>query len=234
MSKKVIELVEYTEDFRDYSELVKESVDGKETYFLEGCYGQLEKWNLNNRWYQKKEGEMIVEDYNKNRIPKRDKIFGELDHSKESSPQFHRMALIFENPLQIVNNDIVTKARVLESTTYGRTLKVVLDEKLKFGASTKGLGSLSKVTKKGKRGNLVSNWVLKNVADIVVDQSAQGALPKVIIEMLMENDRRIYDIFNYELIEEVRKNMRSVMSYEIEEKIDENFSKLLNFNIKNK
>lgn len=234
MAKKIITLEEYTEDFREFSECIKEEVDGKESYYLQGCYGQLEKWNLNNRWYQKKEGEAVVEDYNTNRIPNRDKIFGELDHSKESSPQFHRMALIYENPLSIEGNDIVTKARVLDTTTYGQTLKVVLDEGLKFGASTKSLGSLSKITKNGKRGNLVSNWILKNVADIVVDQSAQGALPKVIIEMLMENDRRIYDIFNYELIEEVRKNMKAVMSYNLNEEISQNFKTLLNFNIKNK
>ena len=96
------------------------------------------------------------------------------------------------------------------------------------------MGVLSSATKKGKRVKLVSSFQLRSPGDVVYNQSAPDAVPKVIIEMLMENDRRIYHIFNYELIEEVRKNMRSVMSYEIEEKIDENFSKLLNFNIKNK
>jgi len=226
-------LEEYVDDFRSISESIIEINEetNEKTYYIDGIWAQLELWNRNKRWYQKKEGEQVVEDFNGNRIPNRDKIFGELDHSKDSSPQFSRMSHIFENPLRIEGNDIYTKARVLSDTKEGQTLKVVLDEKLKYGVSTKSLGMLSKYKKNGVNGNLVSHWILKNVGDVVVDQSAPGATPKAIIEMIVENDPRMELIYGYEAITEVKKVLKRTKKAEIDDNLKALWKKIWEYEI---
>jgi len=224
-------IIEYVEDFRNFSEVITEEINGNQQLFLEGIFAQFEVFNANNRWYQLREGEAVVNDFNMNRIPRRDKIFGELDHSTESSPQFHRMALIFETPLRIDNNNLIARARVLDNTLYGQTLRVVLEEKLKFGASTKGVGNLSNTRKVGKRGKLVSNWQLKNVGDIVVDQSAPNAVPMVIMEMIMSGDKRMEKIFGTEIVYNTQNDILITKKSDLDEKTLKIWNKLMNINI---
>lgn len=224
-------LIEYVDDFRDRSQVLTEEINGQKQYFLEGIYAQFEIFNANRRWYQLREGEKVVQDFNENRIPNRDKIFGELDHSTEAAPQFHRMALIFESPLRIENKNLIAKARVLDNTLYGQTLAVVLEEKLKFGASTKGAGNLSRTRRGSQRGNLVTNWQLKNVGDIVVNQSAPNAVPYVIMEMIMSGDKRMEKIFGSELIYNTQKEVHKVNVNELDKKSREIWNKIMNKNI---
>ena len=66
-----IDLTEFTEDFRSISECVIEEAEGsnEKSYYIDGIWAQFEIWNGNRRWYQKKEGNSVIEDFNSKRIP---------------------------------------------------------------------------------------------------------------------------------------------------------------------
>jgi len=221
-----IPLIETVSDYRDRFEVIVEDYNGKPRKYLEGIYAQSERWNANDRWYQRSEFLKEMERFNKDIIPNR-KALGELDHSVETQVLLHRASHIFEDALRMEGNDLVGRARVMD-TGYGQTLAVLIDEKIPFGVSSKGMGSLSKYKKDGKQGNLVSGFQMRSPGDVVYNQSAPDAVPKAIIEMIMEYDQRMDAIWGTEVLDESRKRIRSINEYELKTKISDEFKRLIN------
>ncbi len=211
-----IELNEYFENYTDILSVVSESAESNEKpqKFLEGVWCQSEVFNANRRWYQNSEMVAEMERFNSSMIPKR-KALGELDHSSDNAVQLHRVSHIFETDLYMDGNNLCGRSKVLD-TTYGKTLSILIDEKIPFGVSSKGLGELSEITKKGVNGKLVSNFQLTSVGDVVYNQSAPDAIPNVIIEMIMSNDVRVSNIFGESLIHDTRQKIKSISIFELD------------------
>ena len=135
----------------------------------------------------------------------------------------HRISHIFETPLRFENNNIVGKARILD-TQYGKTVKVLIDEKIPFGVSSRGTGNLKRLDEY----NLVQGFKLITVADIVNNPSAPDAFPKTIIEMIMENDKRVEKIYNDIILNDVKKVIHNTPKTELDEEIKRQYNKIIN------
>ena len=221
-------LNEIVVDYRDVLEVVVEGEEEEKNIYLEGIFGQSETWNRNKRWYQKKELISEVDRFNREVIPVK-RALDELDHSQESDILLSRSSHIFEK-VWMDGNDMCARARIM-NTVNGKTLKIIIQEGVPFGVSTKALGILSKTKKCGQSGNLVSKLKLRSIGDAVFTQSAPQAIPDVIIEMLMENDERIRKIFGQEAIYNAQKIMKSTSASQLDEKTIEIYNKLMKINV---
>jgi len=214
------------ESIHDFEMLI-EKVGAMNNYYIHGIMMQSEKENRNGRTYQRKEFEKEVARYNEQIIPARRGV-GELEHSESYMPDMTRVSHIFEESLKMQGNDVYGKARVLQDTVYGQTLAAFIKEKIPFGLSSKGTGSVLKT--EGKM--LVHEYNLITPGDAVwfqscTDAKANTLAESALIEMMMENDRNILSIYNTELIESVKKNVRTATKEQIAETIRQEFKRVL-------
>lgn len=220
MSNKLCESIY---DFQTLSE----SINGNKSYYVYGIMMQSEIENRNGRIYQRHEFEKEVNRYNEEVVPSRRGV-GELEHSDSHMPNMTRVSHIFETPLNMEGNNVTGKARIL-NTVYGETVKVFIDEKIGFGLSSKGTGNILK--KEGK--NIVHEFCLITPCDIVYFQSAPDAtantfVESALIEMIVENDKRILALYDCELVETVKKNVHTATKDEIQEVVRREFNRIIN------
>lgn len=197
-------------------------------YYVHGVLMQSEIENRNGRIYQRHEFETEIMKYNKDVIPLRRGI-GELEHSDSYMPNMTRASHIFETPLVMQGNNVYGKARILD-TMYGQTVKVLINECVPFGLSSKGTGNVIK--REGK--NIVHDFGLITPADIVFLQSAPDALANTVvesalIEMLVENDRKLKMILDTELFETVKKNVKTATKSDINNTIRKEFQRVIDY-----
>jgi hypothetical protein len=159
-----------------------ENANGEKQHFIEGVFMQAETKNKNGRVYPKpilvKEAQRYVTEYvNKNRA------LGELNHPTGPSVNLdrvsHKVTWLYEN-----NNDFYGKAKILD-TPCGQIVKNLMNEGVKLGVSTRGMGSLE------KRGgiNVVKEDFMLAAIDIVADPSA----PNAFVNGIMEGREWIWD-----------------------------------------
>jgi len=159
-----------------------ENKDGEKQFFIEGVFMQAEQKNKNGRVYPKqilvKEANRYVTEYvNKNRA------LGELNHPTGPSVNLdrvsHKVTWLYEN-----NNDFYGKAKILD-TPCGQIVKNLMNEGVKLGVSTRGMGSLE------KRGgvNVVKEDFMLAAIDIVADPSA----PNAFVNGIMEGREWVWD-----------------------------------------
>ena len=222
-------LVESIQNF----EILTEANNGQKNYYVHGILMQSEIENRNGRIYQRSEFEKEIKRYNEEIIPARRGI-GELEHSDSYLPSMARASHIFETPLTMNGNDVYGKARIL-NTVHGQTAKVFVDEGISFGLSSKGTGNVLK--REGK--NVVYQFYLITPADLVYFQSAPGAIANTVvesalIEMLTENDRRLQALYDCELIDTVKKNIKTATGEQVKEAIRTEFQRVIDYINKNK
>lgn len=88
--------------------------------------------------------------------------------------------------LKQVGNDFIGKAKILTDMPCGKIVKSLMDENIKFGVSSRGVGTL----KRGNGCDLVEdNYHLAVAADIVADPSA----PSAFVSGLMESREWIFE-----------------------------------------
>jgi hypothetical protein len=159
-----------------------ENANGEKQHFIEGVFMQAEQKNKNGRVYPKqilaKEAQRYVTEYvNKNRA------LGELNHPTGPSVNLdrvsHKITWLYEN-----NNDFYGKAKILD-TPCGQIVKNLMNEGVKLGVSTRGMGSLEK---KGSI-NVVKEDFMLAAIDIVADPSA----PNAFVNGIMEGREWIWD-----------------------------------------
>ena len=118
--------------------IVTESID-KSLYVL-GVFSSAEVKNNNNRTYKKdllnREVEKLTEQVNSN------SLYGQLNHPTSPEINLEKVAILVES-LKWQGNDLLGKAKVLENTHCGGTLKGILDAGGKVGISSRGLGTVS-------------------------------------------------------------------------------------------
>lgn len=203
----------------DVSVLVEGKGDSKKLY-ISGPFLQAEKVNRNNRVYPMSIMEKAVEKYYEDYI-KENRALGELNHPAEPVVNPERAAIM---TTELKKNGIYFegKAKVL-STPMGKIVENLLNDGVKIGVSSRGLGSL-KPMREGFN-EVQNDFVLTTAADVVFDPSAQSSF----VEGVMESAEWIYEsgLFRQIDLEEQHKRMKLAKKRELAETQLAVFEKLM-------
>ena len=164
-----------TEKVEDVQVLTEEK-NGKKKLYIEGTFLQGEIKNRNGRMYPLATLEREVSKYNESFI-KSGRALGELGHPEGPTVNLDRASHLITSLVQEGNN-FRGRARILE-TPMGNIAKQLLDEGVKLGVSSRGIGSL-KETNGCKV--VADDYMLATAADIVADPSAPDAFVNGIME----------------------------------------------------
>lgn len=155
--------------------IVEGKTHGKE-YFIEGPFLQADIKNRNGRIYPLATLEKEVERYMQEQV-KENRALGELGHP--DTPTINLLLVSHRiTELTREGSDFRGKAKILD-TPNGKIVKSLIDEGVKLGVSSRGLGSITKTSE----GNVVGeDFMLATAADIVSDPSAPNAFVRGIME----------------------------------------------------
>ena len=164
-------------------DFLTEEVDGKKRQFIEGVFLQAEVKNRNGRMYPVKTLAREVAKYDESYIQK-GRALGELGHPDGPSINLDRVSHRIVS-LKQEGNNFIGKAQILD-TPMGKIAKNLLDEGVKLGVSSRGMGSL---IKKEGCNNVADDFMLATAADIVADPSA----PDAFVDGIMEGKEWVWD-----------------------------------------
>ena len=160
-----------------------EENEGKKNYFIEGIFLQAELKNRNGRMYPLKTLAREVAKYDENYIQK-GRALGELGHPDGPSINLDRVSHKIMS-LREDGNNFIGRAKLLD-TPMGQIAKNLLDEGVKLGVSSRGMGSI----RKEENCNVVmDDFILATAADIVADPSA----PDAFVDGIMEGKEWVWD-----------------------------------------
>ncbi len=171
-----------TEKVEDVKVLTEEK-NGKKKLYIEGTFLQGEIKNRNGRMYPLATLEREVSKYNESFV-KSGRALGELGHPEGPTVNLDRASHLITSLVQEGNN-FRGRARILE-TPMGNIAKNLLDEGVKLGVSSRGIGSL-KETNGCKV--VADDYMLATAADIVADPSA----PDAFVDGIMEGKEWVWD-----------------------------------------
>ena len=173
-----------TEHLEELEVITEAKEGGGKNYYIEGIFMQGDIKNRNGRIYPSATLETEMARYNKEFIQTK-RALGELGHPDGPQINGDRVSHLITE-MRREGNDFYGKAKIL-GTPMGEIVKSLLDEGVKIGVSTRGLGSV----KAGKGGvmEVQSDFHLSTV-DIVTDPSA----PNAFVNGIMENVEYYYDI----------------------------------------
>ena len=156
--------------------------------------------------------------YNENHIQS-GRALGELGHPEGPTVNLdrvsHKIISLKEN-----GSNFIGKAKIL-STPMGKIASSLVEEGVKLGVSSRGIGSL-RPTKEGI--NVVGDdFVLATAADIVADPSA----PDAFVEGIMEGKDWVWDggVLREKFVERTYKEINTLTT---QKKLDENKLNLFN------
>jgi hypothetical protein len=166
--------------------IIKENESGEKNHFIEGIFIQTEAKNRNGRNYPKALMEQCVQKYKQERMNPEFgmRSFGELGHPDGVEINLDRVSH-YVTELNWNGNDVIGKAKIINKTPIGRTVQTILEEGLRLGVSTRGLGALSK--KPSADGSKLVEAYDMIAIDIVADPSA----PKGFVDGILENKEYI-------------------------------------------
>ncbi len=218
--KLIKELVEEVQVITEASE------NGKKNYYIEGVFLQSDIANRNKRLYPKHIMEREVQRYIKEHIETK-RAMGELGHPDGPNINLDRASHMIVS-LKEDGNNYIGRAKIMD-TPMGRIAKTLLDEGVKLGVSSRGLGSL-KPNRDGIN-EVQSDFFLATAADIVADPSAPDAFVQGIMEnkdwMLvngkwesreMEESKKLLENAHRKQIEEIGMNIFKDFLYKIASK----------------
>ena len=161
----------------DDIEILSEEKNGKKHLYIEGTFLQGNIKNRNGRMYPMETLAREVDKYSNTYI-KSGRAMGELGHPDGPIVNLDRVSHLITSLVQEGSN-FKGKAKILD-TTMGQISKSILDEGVRLGVSSRGVGSL-KLNREGV--NVVADdFMLATAADIVADPSAPEAFVNGIME----------------------------------------------------
>ena len=169
---------EITED-----NFLSEEKEGKKSHFIEGVLLQAEISNKNGRKYPFKTLEREVAKYDESYIRK-GRALGELGHPDGPSINLDKVSHKIQS-LKAEGNNFIGRAKILD-TPMGNIAKNLLDEGVRLGVSSRGMGSLRK---EGNTNIVQDDFMLATAADIVADPSA----PDAFVDGIMEGKEWVWD-----------------------------------------
>jgi len=165
-------------------EFLVENRNGKKSMYIEGVFLQGNIKNRNGRMYPMETLRKEVGRYNENHIQS-GRALGELGHPDTPTVNLDRVSHKIVS-LKESGSNFIGKAKVL-GTPMGKIASSLIDEGVKLGVSSRGIGSL-KPTREGV--NIVGDdFMLATAADIVADPSA----PDAFVEGIMEGKDWVWD-----------------------------------------
>jgi hypothetical protein len=165
-----------TEISQDSFQVITEAKeDGKKDLFIEGVFMQADVKNRNGRVYPKAILEKEVNRYIKTHVNEK-RALGELGHPQGPKINEDRVSHLITE-LYFEGSDVYGKAKIL-STPMGNIVRSFVEDGVKIGVSSRGLGSL-----KEKNGvNEVQNDFFLATVDVVTDPSAPNCFVNGIME----------------------------------------------------
>jgi len=165
-------------------DFIVEERNGKQSLYIEGVFLQGNIKNRNGRMYPMETLRREVSRYNENHVVA-GRALGELGHPDGPTVNLDRVSHKIVS-LKESGSNFIGKAKILD-TPMGRIAKNLIDEGVKLGVSSRGIGSL-KMTREGI--NVVGDdFMLATAADIVADPSA----PDAFVEGIMEGKEWVWD-----------------------------------------
>ncbi len=190
-------------------EILVEEKNGKKSLYIEGVFLQGDITNRNGRKYPMETLRKEVDRYTKTFIES-SRALGELGHPDGPTVNLdrvsHRIISLKED-----GTNFIGKAKIL-NTPMGKIAQSLLDEGVKLGVSSRGIGSLIK-----KEGcNIVGDdFMLATAADIVADPSA----PDAFVDGIMEGKEWVWDngILKAQEIEKYETEIKSASKADLAE-----------------
>ena len=181
-----------------------EQKNGKKSLYIEGVFLQGDIKNRNGRMYPMETLRKEVARYNESNIQS-GRALGELGHPDGPTVNLDRVSHKIVS-LKESGSNFIGKAKIL-STPMGKIASSLIDEGVKLGVSSRGIGSLQ-MNKEGC--NVVgSDFMLATAADIVADPSA----PDAFVEGIMEGKEWIWDggILREKLAEQTQRKINTLV-----------------------
>ena len=168
----------------DDVEVIVENRNGKKSMFIEGIFLQGDIQNRNGRMYPMDTLRREVQRYNESFVDS-GRAVGELGHPEGPTVNLDRVSHKIVS-LKESGSNYIGKAKIL-STPMGKIAQSLIDEGVKLGVSSRGLGTLD-VNEQGVK--VVSDdFTLATAADIVADPSA----PDAFVAGIMEGKNWVWD-----------------------------------------
>ena len=198
-----------TENIEEIQVLTEEK-DGKKTHYIEGIFLQGDLTNRNGRNYPVNILEREVTKYNENFVGT-GRALGELGHPDGPTINLDRVSHKIVS-LKREENNFIGKAKLLE-TPMGKIAKNLLDEGVKLGVSSRGLGSL---TVKDGVNYVGEDFMLATAADIVADPSA----PDAFVEGIMEGKEWVWEsgMLREVEINQLKKTIDEATRFDLQER----------------
>jgi hypothetical protein len=158
----------------DCEMLIEAKENGPKSYYIKGPFMQAEVKNRNGRIYPKNVIESQVKAYQK--LIEDRRSIGELSHPATPSINPERVSHLITD-LNMDGNMVYGRAKIMD-TPMGKIAKALMDENVKLGVSSRGLGSL----KESAGTKIVQPDFQLSTIDIVSEPSG----PDCFVENLME------------------------------------------------
>ena len=199
-------------------EVIVESRNGKKQLYIEGIFLQGDIKNRNGRMYPSETLAKEVGRYNEQFVAK-GRALGELGHPDGPSINLDRVSHKITS-LRQEGTNFVGRAQIL-STPMGNIAKSLLDEGVKLGVSSRGMGSL----REDRNGIKIvgEDFMLATAADIVADPSA----PDAFVNGIMEGKEWVWDggILREKYAEKTYKKINTLVD---QRRLEENKLRLFN------
>ena len=164
-------------------EFLTEEKNGKKSHYIEGIFLQGEIKNRNGRMYPLHVLQQEVAKYDQKSI-KTGRALGELGHPDGPSINLDRVSHKITR-LEQDGSNFVGRAKILD-TPMGSIAKNLLDEGVKLGVSSRGMGS---IRRENNCNVIQDDFMLSTAADIVADPSA----PDAFVDGIMEGKEWVWD-----------------------------------------
>ena len=201
--------------------LTESTVEGTKRLYIAGPFLMHSKENRNGRIYSKKGMDNAVKRYTEEYI-KTSRALGEMNHPAGRLQVDPERACILTTELQPDGNYYHGKAKVL-STPLGKVLEALLEDGVRVGVSSRGVGS---VTKRGNKTHVGEDFQLTAAADCVWDPSVGDAFVNHLMEekeyLLIDGHYIERDLF------EAKAKIKKVSSVNLEEAKLKAFQDFLN------
>lgn len=206
-----------TEVTQELKYLTEAKEGGGKNMYIEGIFMQAEKPNRNGRMYNRAIMEREVRRYQDLISEKRS--LGELGHPANPTVNLDKVSHLITN-LRFEGNDVIGKAKILD-TPMGKIAKNFIEEGVRLGVSSRGLGSL-KMNKEGV--NEVQDDFHLATVDIVADPSA----PDAFVQGIMENRDWMYVEGRGWVAEDIKGNIQRMSASTLNEQKLNLFKRWLN------
>ena len=199
-------------------EVIVEQRNGQKHLYIEGIFLQGDIKNRNGRMYPCETLAKEVGRYNEQFVQK-GRALGELGHPDGPSINLDRVSHKITS-LRQEGSNFIGRAQIL-STPMGQIAKSLLDEAVKLGVSSRGMGSL----REDRNGIKIvgEDFMLATAADIVADPSA----PDAFVNGIMEGKEWVWDggILREKLAEKTYKQINTLVD---QKRLEENKLRLFN------